>query len=288
VPEYLNGDALLTDAVLRADGVGRDYGIVIVEGPTDAGVFAAWTARSPDQIVVAGKKNLAVSAHRKMEEADRSRIIIVVDCDGNAGQLCGSPNLVVTKHNDLEADLMMVDNLSAVVKQLLAGRVSGARLEAIPDEVVRRAVSAARAVEVVRHSARNAGISLRGHPRDLRFKRFRDRRAEEVDPADALPEVLEQHNKCADRKLASEDVERIERGIPGRVVPTGALSGKVLLAAAGAILNQDFGVRGGLLGAFDEVVRASAISDAQRREQLAVVQRVRRWEAANNIQLLAA
>jgi hypothetical protein len=288
VPDYLTGDALLTDAVLRADGLGGTYGVVIVEGPTDAGVFASWAARSPEQVVVAGKKSLAVNAHRKMEQRDCSRIVVIVDCDGDAGRLCGSPNLVVTTHNDLEADLMMVDNLDAVVKQLLGGRVTPARLEAIPEEVVRRAVLAATAVEAVRHSAQNAGISLRGHPRSLRFARFRDPGAEEVDPAKALSEVVEQHNKCSDRKLSPEEVERIERGIAGRSVPMGAVSGKVLLAAAGAVLNQDFRVRGNLLGAFDEIVRASAINDARRREQLEVVQRVRRWEAANGIQLLAA
>ena len=71
-----------------------------------------------------GKKSLAVSAHRDMDERDRRRIIVVVDCDGDAGQLCGSPNLVITTYNDLEADLVMADRLGTVITQLLAGRTS--------------------------------------------------------------------------------------------------------------------------------------------------------------------
>lgn len=288
MPEYLTGDELLTEAVLRANGIGPAFAVLVVEGPTDAGVFTSWVARSPAQIVVAGTRSLALSAHRQMEAAERGRIIFVVDCDGDAGHLCGSPNLVVTTHNDLEADLMMVDDLSSVITQLLAGRVSAARLEPIRQDVVRRAIAAATAVEIVRHAARNVGVSLRGHPRDLRFRRFREHRAESVEPVDVLPELIHLHNRRGGRILAADETERIERAVPGRTVAIGALSGKVLLAAAAAVLNQDFGMRPGLLAAFDEIVRASAIGDPHRREQLGVVRRVRRWEAANNIQLLAA
>lgn len=288
---YPDGAAVLNDALLRANGLRARgaYAVLIVEGPTDCSVFGSWCAASAEQVVVAGDKSRALGAHRKMEPPDRGRILVIVDCDGDAGQLCGSPNLVVTAYNDLEADLMMVDELSGVVTQLLAGRVAPERLEPIRGDVVRRAVAVATEIEAIRQTAQNVGISLRGHPRDLKFKKFREPRSETIATRDALTELLRVHHATQGaRALAASDVQRIERGIAGRVVTVEGCSGKVLLAAAAAVMHQDFRVRGAVVPAFDEIVRASVIADPRRREDLEVVKRVRRWEARNDVRLLAA
>jgi hypothetical protein len=289
LPDFPSGDAVLTEAVLRADAVGSAYAVLIVEGLADKGVFGGWCVLSDvkDQVVVAGNKRLALGAHQNMSPEDRSRIVVVVDCDGDAGRLCGATtNLVVTTYNDLEADLLMLDNLRSVVAQLVGRSVSAERLPEIRESVLRRAIAAATSVEIVRHAARNVGISLKGDMRDLKFAGIREPRAEQVRVEAALDALVSLHSEKAS-PLSPDQVQRIERAIPGRSVPLNSCSGKVLLAAAGAVLHQDYRVPKRLLGAFDEVVRASAVADAGRREQLGIVRRIRKWESANGVRLFA-
>lgn len=290
MPDYLNGESLLADAVQRLGPLGQGRAILIVEGATDKAVFAGWCSDSVAQIVVAGGKNLALSAHRHMTDDDRCRIAVIVDCDGNAGVLCGSPNLVVTTFNDLEADLMMADRLRRVIYLLVGGGVqSDERLAAICDDVVARAIGAAKGIETVRHAARNAGIQLRGHPRDISFGRLRHRGDIDVEVEVALEELARVHALSPPRTtLTAEEIDRVQRALPGRVVPLDACSGKVLIAAAGGVLNMDFGVPKRVLGAFDDLVRTSVAVDAELREGLGVVRRLRRWEAAHGVRLLAA
>jgi hypothetical protein len=285
---YLNGESLLADAVLRVGGLGREYAVLIVEGPTDKAVFASWCC-SIDQIVVAGNKGLALNAHRQMTDGDREKIVVIVDCDGDPGALCGSPNLIITAHNDLEADLMMGDRLRNVIPLLVAGGVDREeRLVAIRNDVVTRAIGAATGIETVRHAARNAGVGLRGHPRELDFRQLRERGDTHVEPATALEELARVHQEASSKALSDEDLARIRQGLPGRTVALNACSGKVLIAAAAAVLHMDFGVPKRVIPAFDDVVRMAAVADAGVREHLVVVQRVRQWEARHGIRLLAA
>jgi hypothetical protein len=287
LPEYANGDEVLTAAVLRANGLGGKHGVLIVEGPEDAGFFAPWCAKSPGQLLVA-RKRLALAAHGKMGAEERTKIAVVVDCDGSAGQYAGmASNLIVTTHNDLEADLMFVDGLHAAVIQLLAGGVAAERLEPIRAEIVRRATAVATSIEALRHGASNAGIPLRGDLRKLKVARIREERAEAVDRDAALSELLRLHAASHGRTISDEEMERIKRSSDGRFVELGAVNGKVLLASASAVLQQDFSVAPVRLAGFGETVRASVGADPSRREQLGVVQRLRRWEVEHNIQLLA-
>lgn len=291
MPEYLNEESVLADALQRADALARDRAaVLIVEGLTDKAVFAGWCAHSVGQIVVAGNKSRALGAHRHMRDEDRCRIAVIVDCDGSAGVLCGSPNLVVTTFNDLEADLMMADGLRQVIALLVGSDVErNDRLAAICDDVVRRAIGVAQGIEIVRHAARNAGVSLRGHPREIRFDRLRGRGDVDVDAELVLADLARVHaNERPRAALTDDQVDRIRRAIPGRTVPLNACSGKVLIAAAGGVLNMDFRVPKRVLGAFDDLVRTSVVVDADVREGLGVVQRLRRWEAAHGVRVLAA
>ena len=287
MPEYANGDEVLTAAIIRANALRGGYGVLIVEGPEDAGLFASWCAKSPGQVLVA-RKRLALSAHRKMSAEERAKIVVVVDCDGSAGQHAGvAPNLIVTTYNDLEADVMLVDGLRAVVIQLLAGGVDAERLEPIRQDIVRRATAVAAAIEALRQGASNAGIGLRGDMRKLDVKQFREERADTVDRDAALSQLLRLHKASRGRPISEEEIEKIKRSSDGRVVELGACNGKVLLASARAVLQQDFSVTPVRLAGFGETVRALVSADPHRREQLGVVQRLRRWEAEHNVQLLA-
>jgi hypothetical protein len=288
VPEYANGDEVLTAALLRANALRGEYGVLIVEGPEDAGFFAPWCAKSPGQIVVA-RKSLALNAHRRMGPEEQAKIAVVVDCDGSAGQYAGvAANLIVTTHNDLEADLMLVDGLQTAVTQLLAGGVTAERLEPIREDVVRRATAAAATVEALRQGASNVGVALRGDLRKLDVARFRERRAEVVHRDAALTELLRLHARSGGRALSADEVERVKRSSDGRVVELDACNGKVLLASASAVLHQDFAVPRIRLAGFGEMVRALVGADPLRREDLGVVRRLRQWEAESAVRLLAA
>lgn len=229
-----------------------------------------------------------MNAHRKMTDEDRRRIVVVIDCDGSAGVLSGSPNMIVTTHNDLEADLVLVDNLGRVVSQLLAGDLdSNEQLARISEQVIERATGAAVALGTVRRAASNAGVRLRFHPGQIEFSRLRAARQVDVPTPDALREVLRVHEASAKTALSEDEVRRIEQRVAGHpLVGLSECNGKDIVAAAGAVLVMDFRVPKRVLGGFDELVRAS-VTDALR-EELGVVRRLRRWERANGTRLLAA
>src|SRR4051812_7558087 len=97
MPDYGSAEELLADAELRADGLGPDFGILVVEGPDDKRLFVRHVVNSA-QIVPASGRRLLLSAYERSSPEQRTKIIFVTDCDYEVrrGNLRGGPNLVIT------------------------------------------------------------------------------------------------------------------------------------------------------------------------------------------------
>jgi len=60
MPSYPSAEALISDAALRLDQFGSDYGVLIVEGPDDKRFLCSRTCYR-QQVIAAGGRRMLVS-----------------------------------------------------------------------------------------------------------------------------------------------------------------------------------------------------------------------------------
>jgi hypothetical protein len=101
-------------------------GLLVVEGPTDAGFFAKRVVNGPKQIVIAGTKVTAIGAVVTAYATGVVGVVGVVDDDYDS--LCGvatpSPHVLRTETRDLETLLVSSPALDALVHEVAdAGKV---------------------------------------------------------------------------------------------------------------------------------------------------------------------
>lgn len=268
-------ESLLQDARLQAEALGAGRGVLIVEGETDKRLLAPrWVPIS--QVVVATNKALVLAAHGGMLESDRGRIICLVDCDDDVarGTLHGEPDLVITTHADMEADVLAHGAVRVVVAQLVAQALtSEADLDRVADDVFARAAACAIPLGRLRRAARSAGIALDFKPWDFDHERTRTRGTAEVDETAVFEELRRRAG------LRPEQMRRIEHHRRTVREDYSVCNGKDVIAACAAVLRTDFRVPRRRVENLEDVVRIAGLPD-EVFESWDVVRRVRRWEGA--------
>lgn len=237
--------------------------------------------KAGEQVVVTNGKRLLTGAHQSMRPQDRGRIVFIRDCDDDVrrGELKPAPDLIVTKHADVEADLIALGALEKVVAELVDGAVaSHETLKRITEELVERALGVGIPLGRVRRAAHEAGVALEFESHDLNFDRLREAGVAKVELERAADEIARLG------RLTSRQQERIQAKIDA--IPGDALicNGKDLIAAAGAILKSDFRVRSPAVRSMTQLVR---IGVTDRRDTWDVVRRIRLWESQHGRRVLA-
>jgi hypothetical protein len=156
---YPSPSALIADARLRLDKLGRDVGVLVVEGPSDKSLLQGRYV-PVGQIIVAGSKSLVTGAHEILGDDPESGLLFVVDCDYDvaAGELKGGDCLVITENADLEGDLVALGLMQDVVLQILPDRFPDP--DAIAEDVVQTAAHVAEAIGHVRCHCRIRGPKI--------------------------------------------------------------------------------------------------------------------------------
>jgi hypothetical protein len=278
---YLGPEIVLAEAQLQVEALGEGVGVVIVEGDSDRRVLAPrWIPI--ERVVVATNKDFVVGAHAAMRDQHRGRIICLVDCDDDVarGDLRGAPDLVITTHGDIEADLVALGALRGVVGQLVRDALSSPeRFTEVAEATLERSAACAIVVGRLRRAARAAGIALDFQPWDFDYRTVRASGTSDVDAGAALDELARV------TRLTQRQRARIDRELPTVRADYHVCNGKDVLAAAESVLVEDFAVARREVRTLTELVRLAL--DPQEFEEWDVVRRVRRWEQEHRVQLLA-
>lgn len=274
-------ESLLQDARLQVEALGKGHGIMIVEGDSDKRLLAPrWMSVS--SLVVGTNKSLVLSAHGLMLEQDRGRIVCLVDCDDDVarGTLHGAPDLIITTHADMEADLVAQGAIRAVVAQVVRDALSSEqRLEEITTAVIERSCACVIPLGRLRRAARAAGIALEFQPWDFDYERVRTRGTTDVDQAAVFAELQRRAN------LTRHQIGRIERNLAGTRTDYSVCNGKDVIAACASVLRIDYRVPRRRLDNLDDMVRLGL--EQADFESWDVVRRVRRWEVAHGTRVLS-
>src|SRR5262250_1578843 len=116
---YPNADTLLADVKLRLDRFGPECGVLVVEGPDDKRLIYSRTMHR-QQVMASGGRRILLAAHR-IAAAHLAGVVFLTDCDYEVplGRLSPSPNLIVTEHADVEADLFYNGGFEELAAQLI-------------------------------------------------------------------------------------------------------------------------------------------------------------------------
>jgi hypothetical protein len=281
VTQY-TAQSLLQDARLQVEALGEGHGVMIVEGDSDKRLFAPrWAPAS--NVVVATNKTLVTGAHEAMLDRDRGRIVCLVDCDDDVarGTLRGAPDLIITIHADMEADLVAQGAIRAVVGQVVPDALSSdQRLEELTTTVLDRSRACVIPLGRLRRAARLAGIALEFQSWEFDYDRVRTRGTDVVDEVAIRAELQRRAS------LTTAQMGRIERNVATIRTDYSVCNGKDVIAACAAVLRADFQVPRRRLDNLDDMVRLGL--GQTDFEAWGVVQRVRRWEASYGARLLSA
>ncbi|MEU2655869.1 hypothetical protein ABZ615_11115 [Streptomyces sp. NPDC007325] len=277
MPHYVNAEALLLDAELRADGLGHSKGILVVEGPDDKRVFARHV-RDPAQVLPAGGRKLLLSAHQKASDQQRSKMIFVTDCDYEVrrGNLKGAPDLVITTLTDMESDLFSLGLSEVIVLQLVPQALES--LEACR-RIAKRIKSDAEAISLplgrLRMASQPLGVPL--SLGEIRLNRYWDPKSRVMDLAKL---VRSMHTKISDFATLAEWEEIVHR-MPQ---DSGMCHGKDLVRAFSFLLKSNYGVD----VTPEELTRLiRSTLDAERMDNWDVIRRIRVWQGVNQRIVLA-
>lgn len=232
---YPNAAALIADARLRLDKLGKYHGVVIAEGSDDRKLLGRVIPRY--QILPAGGRRRLLEAYEAVGAAEAERILFVADCDYDvpAGTLRGHPNLVLTDNPDVEADLVGLGVVRELVSQLVpAASVGDDELERLTTAVQEQAVELAQAIGRLRHAARVNAIDLKFD--GLELIHFRQQ-ATKVVVSEELIRVVRQRSGAF--QYTEQDLSHLRE-----LAPTGlkVCNGHDLLQAVAVVLRQDHNV----------------------------------------------
>lgn len=284
-PSDRAGELLLIVRRLRRRSGQSTVPILVVEGAADEELFGELCIHGPEQVFVAGSRDLVeqLLRHLRTEPIEGCDCLYLVDCDGygKTPNLKESENLIVTEACDMEADLI---RLGAATR--LARRFTDSDGQA--EDIVAQACALALPLSIVRRAASRCSVSMRKGKHQLRMADFSDlqfsawdeeaRSAEDVIPAVAVELGWSQ-------KAQKEIHDQI------KVIPCEfdrSALGKDALDALYRLLRQEGHgeVRGWNLGFFYKAVfRELLPTDLEHWE---VGRRLRAWESASGLRLAKA
>jgi hypothetical protein len=275
---YLSGAEVLADARLRLSGLPPDQGLLILEGRDDVRLFLSRSVGS-QSLLACGKKRTLLHAHELLRPGENARIVFVTDCDYDVavGRLTPQQNLIVTQLVDVEADLIDLGTLQAVVVELVPRAITSAdQLNEITAAVVTRAGAVAETIGRFRLvcAEQNLGLAF-DH---IKLRRYRRVGSSQVDVAKLAHSVVATNEDCP---LTRDELMGEARRVPGGAK---LRHGKDWLRATAVVLHQDFGVPIARLAELESMLRL-ALSDVGFAGW-EVVKRVRRWEETTGRRVL--
>jgi hypothetical protein len=267
------------------EGLGTDVAVLVVEGVSDKAIFRS-LCTMPQQILVADGKDKLLKAYRATKSEDCSNIVFVVDCDGDVARgtppLRGSANLVITRYNDVEADLLALGVLSSAIAQVLgpAKVETDDEVRRATEDIHARATALAIPLGRVRRAARLAQISLDHLNRDRYKIDFLG--VESDEPSRAIEWALTTAQRVG--QLHQNQARTIRQRVVE--VPSGydVCNGHDLVFAVRSVLIEDHRVAKRKLESLDEMLRMGV--DRARCSKWGVTRRLEHWQAANGRTLL--
>ncbi|MCL6286740.1 MULTISPECIES: toprim domain-containing protein [Streptomyces] len=257
------------DAELRADGLGTDRGILVVEGPDDKRVFARHVFDA-SQILPAGGRKILLSAHEKATQAQRAKIIFVTDCDYEVrrGNLRGAPDLVITTFTDMESDLIDLGLVELAVLDLVPGALdSSAACKRISEALLSKARKMALPLGRIRMAAQPLGIPI--HLDDVKMPRYWDNKDQSIN-SQKLTDAM--HSKVSEVVGFQEWRELVEKS----PADPGMCHGKDLARNLASLLKSDHRVDGITADRLVQMMRAHL--DNEHLSRWDVVSRIRGWQ----------
>ncbi|MGW7668206.1 hypothetical protein ACWGJX_13885 [Streptomyces sp. NPDC054775] len=278
MPEYQSAEDLLGDAELRAEGLGANAGILVVEGPDDKRLFARHVLDIA-QVLPAGGRTLLLSAYEKASTAQRSKIIFVTDCDYEVrrGNLRGGLGLVITTLTDLESDLIGMGLLDSLVTEMVPRALdSEDGRRRVSEQLRRTAEDIALPLGRIRMAAQPLGVEL--NLDELRLHKFRNSRNGAVEVQKLIDSV---HTKVAHLVSLREWRELVSATPDDR----GMCHGKDLLRAVAVVIKDD--LKAGVVTA-EQLARNLRLSaDQGQLEKWDVVRRIKNWQQVNGRSILS-
>jgi hypothetical protein len=278
MPAYPSAESLIADAELRLDRFGKDHGVLIVEGPDDKRLFAP-LVRNRQQVVAAGGKGLLLAAQSLALEQENDRVLFLADCDYDVAleNLAPANNLIITTYADVEADLLDLGAVRHLVEDLVPATLdSDEYLEEVVDAVFTRSVALSDVLGRARRVARAEGFQV--ETKSVRHHKYRRRYSDEVDEPKLIRTLYQSSPDCP---LPYDELEslvgKISRGYAN-------CNGHDLIAAIGHVLRDDFGVRNQTAESLEKLVRYQVPPNMIASWK--VIQRIRRWEAGEDCQIL--
>jgi len=278
MPAYPGAGALLSDALLRRDRFGPNFGILVVEGSDDKRVFADRTHRR-QQVIVADGKWLLLAAHAAALADDLSDFIVfLADCDYDVTMalLKPGPGLIITEHADLEADLLACGGWERIVGQLVPSTLDDDdRFNEAVASVMTRTVGLADILGRYRRVAREFRFEA---DTDIRHVRYRRSNSDEIDNARLLRSLWQSSRECALSLLEFEErISAISSDYDN-------CNGHDLVKAFLHVLREDFGVRDITADNLEVLLRHGVSRD--NFEEWSVTRRIRNWELATKASIL--
>lgn len=271
MPEYRSGIEVLADARLRAGGLGRNRGVIVLEGGDDRRLVGPHCV-SLAQIVVAGNKPKLLVAYRSRQASDEGRIVFVTDCDYDvaAGHLGHDrTDLVITQHADMEADLVGIGLLRNVVGELVPDSLeSDDRMTRTTQHVLDEAVALASVLGRLRQASHihSLGLNFRG----IEVRRFRKRGGRVSSEAETLSKILQRSPGAAvDLPTLSELISDIPDSLA-------VCQGHDLIDAIACVLHQEYRVPLRRVEAVGPILRSAL--DGQSFRTSPVGTRLSAWE----------
>jgi hypothetical protein len=204
--------------------------------------------------------------------------LFLIDCDYDVllKLVSPSPNLVITEHADLEADLLAAGGWERLVSDLVpAALEDDDRLNEIVYAVVSRTVALADVLGRYRIVARK--LAFRAETA-VRHRRYRVPGSSEIDESRMIRSLWQSSAECP----ISEDTLRQQMGAIGPDYNN--CNGHDLVSALNHVLREDFGVREQSADHLSTQLRLGVVWPVF--ESLAITQRVRGWETLNGLSIL--
>lgn len=274
---YPSAEALIADAILRLDQFGSNYGILIVEGPDDKRFMCART-RYRQQVIAAGGRRMLLSAHAASVARGLNGIVFLTDCDYEVtlGNLSPSRGLIITRHADIEADLLDAGGFERLIIQVVAAALDNEEeLARITAAARQRSVALADVLGRIRQVAKSEGFRV---STDIRHHKYRLSGSADVDEKRLIRAVYQASSEpTLQFDVFAEYVTCIEQSYDN-------CNGHDLVAALHHVLRDDFGVRNQSPDQLETLLRASV--PEKDFFELDFVARLMRWEERNGCRII--
>jgi len=175
----------------------------MLEGRDDLLVFSPRCV-SLDSIIVCGNKPKLLEAYELTESSERDRIVFIADCDYDvpSGRLSPGEGLILTKHTDIETDLVELGIVRSIaLRAVPSSRGSDDAVASTERHILEEAIKLAETPGQLRHlsAVRGLGLKVGG----LQLRRYRDKASRSVS-RDRIIEAVRQ--RTSGTQLTAQEI----------------------------------------------------------------------------------